>query len=400
MRNLTKTETALLSLISNALFENKIDPMDEIDWVKVEKEAYAQAVFTLAFYKHTNAPIEKYKQKIGLAVSNNLSVNADHVYVNRLMQESKIPYVILKGYASAYYYPEPMYRTMGDVDLLVPLDKFDNAKEIFLAEGYTPATEHHICHVSFKKGKSVIEVHFAPAGMPEGEAGELAKEYMADIFEKSVNIESADGKMVLPDAFHHGLILLLHTCHHLTGEGVGLRHLCDWAVFANSFSNEKFESIFKDKLEKIGLWKFAKLLTALAIKYLGMPEKKWAVEDVDDTILDQMIVDIFDGGNFGVKDNLRRHETMIISSRGKNGVGNTSMLKQFIKSVNDVVYLKWSASKKYKILLPFGWLFYGTRYVIKSILRKEKVNVVKTIDNANERREIYKQFGLFEMKNQ
>ena len=52
MRNLTKTESALLSLISNALFETPIKLDNDIDWTELEKEAYAQAVFTLAFYKN------------------------------------------------------------------------------------------------------------------------------------------------------------------------------------------------------------------------------------------------------------------------------------------------------------------------------------------------------------
>ena len=49
MRNLTKTESALLSLISNALFDTKLELDEDIDWNKLEKEAYAQSVFTLAF---------------------------------------------------------------------------------------------------------------------------------------------------------------------------------------------------------------------------------------------------------------------------------------------------------------------------------------------------------------
>lgn len=399
MRNLTKTESALLSLISNALFDTKLELDEDIDWNKLEKEAYAQAVFTLAFYKN-NAPIEKYKQKIGLGVSNNLSVNADHAYVNLLMNENGIPYVILKGYASAYYYPEPMYRSMGDVDFLVPAGKFDKAKEILISNGYTPNPENHICHISFKNGTSILELHFAPAGMPEGEAGEIAKEYMKDVFKTSKKIETPDGEMVIPDFFHHGLILLLHTCHHLTGEGVGLRHLCDWAVFANNFTNEQFEEIFKEKLKKIGLWKFVQLLTALSIKYLGMPKKAWATENEDDELLSQMMIDIFDGGNFGIKDNTRKHETMIISSRGKNGVGNTSMLGQFIKSMNNIVYLKWKISKKLKFLLPFGWLFYGTRYLIRMAFgKRDKININQTVEKANERRNIYKEFDLFETQN-
>ena len=91
---------------------------------------------------------------------------------------------------------------------------------------------------------------------------------------------------------------------------------------------------------------------------------------------------------------------MIISSRGKNGVGNTSMLGQFIKSINNIVYLKWKISKKLKFLLPFGWLFYGTRYLIRMAFgKRDKININQTVEKASERRNIYKEFDLFETQN-
>ena len=55
----------------------------------------------------------------------------------------------------------------------------------------------------------------------------------------------------MPSHFHHGLNLLLHTNQHLLGEGLGLRHLCDWAVFAAGFSDEEFRELFEEKLKAV-----------------------------------------------------------------------------------------------------------------------------------------------------
>jgi hypothetical protein len=243
-----------------------------------------------------------------------------------------------------------------------------------------------------------LEAHFEPAGVPKGKAGELVRSYFEDIFDTSVQIETDDGTFVVPDNFHHGLVLLLHTCHHLTGEGIGLRQLCDWAVFANSLSNDEFKILFEHKLKTIGLWRFAQLLTQISIRYLGMPEKEWAMENVDEELLNSIIKDIFTGGNFGAKDAQRISETLIISSRGKNGVGNSSMLRQLFISMNQIVYTKWPISKKLKILLPFGWCFYGGRYIVRMLLgKRKKINVNKVISSAKKRREIYKEFHLYEL---
>lgn len=96
-----------------------------------------------------------------------------------------------------------------------------------------------------------LEMHFNLAGIPEGKPGELVREYSKDIYEKASLCRLNNGEAMLPSPFHHGLIILLHTCHHMTGEGIGLRHLCDWAVFVNSLSDDEFRQLFEDRLKKI-----------------------------------------------------------------------------------------------------------------------------------------------------
>lgn len=400
MRELTTTELQLLSLLSNALFSNDTISLENADWTAIEKEALQQAVLPTAFSNSKIIPAnvkERVIKNITHILANNMTVNYNHVYTNELMSEHRIPYVILKGYASAYYYPNPILRSMGDVDFLVPLERFEEAKHILEEEGFIGNKENHICHIAYRRDGDHLELHFAPAGMPEGRAGETAHHYMEDVFSTATEIELDEGILLIPDAFHHGLILLLHTCHHMTGEGVGLRHLCDWAVFANHFSSEEFVSIFKDKLQAIGIWRFAQILTQLSSAYLGMPEKEWAMENIDQNLLKAMICDIFDGGNFGHKDEDRGQQTMIISSRAKNGVGNTSMFKQFVLSINNIIYLKWPLSRKWKILLPVGWLFYCARYAVKIALgKRRKISAAKMIAGASERRGIYKELHLFE----
>lgn len=400
LQNLTSTENALLSLVSNALFDAPLSLPEKLDWKKVADEAMAQAVLPLAFYRQTDILRESWPDGYSLLqriVSNSIKVDYNHSHLHRLMSDAGVPYVTLKGCASAFYYPQPIYRSMGDVDFLVAQADLERVGKVLEADGFTQLRQKHNCHIVYRKPGAHFEMHFEPPGIPEKKAGELVREYLKDIFAESVEIKTDTGSAVIPGDFHHGLILLLHTYHHLTGEGVGLRHLCDWAVFANSLSDTRFKEIFEEKLKSVGLWRFAQLLTQLAVFFLGMPEKRWAMENVDRDLLNKMISDIFAGGNFGCKDKNRSQETMMISSRGKNGVGNSSMAGQMIKSVNSAIYLKWPASKRFKILLPFGWVFYGTRYLIRVMTgKRQKINVSSTVRGAKRRRELYKEFHLYE----
>lgn len=43
-----------------------------------------------------------------------------------------VPYVILKGTAAAQYYPQPEYRTMGDVDIMTRREDLDKAYQQLL----------------------------------------------------------------------------------------------------------------------------------------------------------------------------------------------------------------------------------------------------------------------------
>lgn len=48
--------------------------------------------------------------------------------------------------------------------------------------------------------------------------------------------------------FHHGLVMLLHLFSHLTGARIGIRHLCDWALFLNSIEEKEFLKLFQEPI--------------------------------------------------------------------------------------------------------------------------------------------------------
>ena len=67
-----------------------------------------------------------------------------------------------------------------------------------------------------------------------------------DIITSAERGNVSEVEYMVPTAFHHGLVMLLHVAGHLINTGIGLRHLCDWAVFAAKFSDEEFCEMFED----------------------------------------------------------------------------------------------------------------------------------------------------------
>ena len=398
---MTSVHQALLQLLSKALFGRPVEPVD-IDWDQVLDEAAYQAVVQVTFsaidpHALPAKALDRWKAAAATTIAKNVRVINNHELLHKWMSQAGIPYVILKGCASAAYYPVPAYRSMGDVDFLVPREYVEKAGRVLEENGLKPWNEAHIAHIVYRKIQVLLEMHFDIAGMPHGEAGEKIKEYTKDIFEKATAQNVGMTQAVLPSPFHHGLILLLHTAHHMTGEGIGLRHLCDWAVFENRFSDAQFCALFEKKLKQVGLWRFAQILTALSIRYLGAEKREWADISNEDDLLEKLMDDIFHGGDFGVKDSERSNQAYIISSRGKSGVGKRSLIGQFFVSLNEVVYTRWPFAKKWKIVLPAGWVLFSVKQLVKIIKgKRKKVHLVKMVEGAKQRKKIYSRLKLYE----
>ena len=239
-------------------------------------------------------------------------------------------------------------------------------------------------------------MHWKPNGIPKDEYGELTKQYLTNIVETAIPCTIQGSECLVPSPFHHGLIMLLHTASHLINTGIGLRHLCDWAVFVDEFSDEEFKEMFEEKLKTIGMWRFAQILTQLSIVYLGMPSKEWCGSS-EQKYLETLMCDIFKSGNFGIKDSNRINQAKLITNAHKASVDETSLLKQFIRTMNEKAKIAMPIIKRVSILLPLGWIYVGVRHLIriqKGI--RPKIDVNDMVKGATERREIYKEFRLFE----
>lgn len=396
---LTPEENGVLALVSDALFSSSRIVPSDADWLGVWRECYMQGVGSLAF-SHTDASCldDKTAGLIKKTLKNrllvNISVSSAHALLHSIMTRNGIPYVILKGCVSALYYPDPVLRDMGDIDFLVPERYFESAVQALVECGFSSSHENHEIHTVFEKDSMRFELHRRPSGIPTGEPGKLIKGYFSDIFEKSTVLNTRFGSICVPSAFHHGLILLIHSAHHLTGEGLGLRHLCDWAAFENSFDENEFVLMFRERLEKVGLWNFACVLTEICVEYLGADERVFCRE-ADGQLCGEILRDIFSGGNFGQKNSDRAHEALIMP--GAEEQNKRSGLRRLFSSANRIVCQHWSIAAHLKFLLPVGWLFFGGRYILRSIFGKRpKINILSVSRETDERTAVYGKLKLYD----
>ena len=395
--NITEAQRALFNLIGHNLFGSPLEIAECVDWNEVVKESIAQSLPLLAFKDYRALPIdEKTAERLPgflrKCTATNISCFKGHGYLHRLMSENGIPYTVIKGAASSYRYPDPLLRTMGDVDFYVKPEYVDRAREVFVREGFVFDTNDHPFHLGMMKEALRLEMHYAPISSPDGEIGEIFKEYWSDICEKAVLTKDSFAEYYLPSDFHHGFILLTHLRSHMVQAGVGMRHVTDWAVFADSFSNEEFVEIFEKKLKRVGLWRFAKAVSLVSVVLFGMPHKEWMGEEYE--IARALAEDIAVGGNFGRRDKSRGLETIFIVDYKKTGRSSSGIRRAF-RAANEIVSRHWPSAKKIPILYPVGWVYFALRFLFKKLTGRIDAKAIDSYQKSGKRLKIYDSLKLF-----
>ena len=133
----------------------------------------------------------------------------------------------------------------------------------------------------------------------------------------------------------------------MLGEGLGLRHLCDWAAFLDRTANGAFWPDLLSFLESVGLLTFAKVLTKTCSLALGSACPIWA--DGEEALSRAVLEDVLAGGNFGRKDAVRAAGGLLISEHGKEGT-ERSMVKNAWRTLVHSTQLHYPQVKKTPVL--------------------------------------------------
>ena len=395
--NITKEQKMLFNLVGHNLFAAPLNIESGVDWDEVINESVAQSLPLIALKNYRELPIdqptsEKIQKLLKKCTMSNINCFKGHAYLHSLMTKNAIPYCIIKGAASSYYYPDPLLRNMGDVDFYVSPEHLDKAREVFVADGFEWSDTGSPHHFGLQKGRMGMEIHYAPIAIPNDEMRPIFHEYWSDICCDARLVKDVFSEYYLPSEFHHGFILITHFQLHLMPNGVGLRHLCDWVAFADKFSNEEFIEIFEQRLKRVGLWRLAQIISLAAVKHLGMSYKDWMGNDY--ATADALIEDIARGGNFGKREKDRGFEVLFISDR------NTSYSKQprfirAIRSMNILIRQRWKAAKKCPLLYPIGWVYFSMRFFYKKLTGRHKVKLMDSYKKSGKRIQLYQSLDLF-----
>lgn len=406
---LTANQTALLHFLSVAIHGQdaalKALPVSvsELNWKELMVESVKQSVTILALdgavAYNKEMPEKIYNDWLQLAAKSvfaGVQVMRAQQNMVRIMDENNLSYFILKGAASAAYYPKPDTRSFGDVDFLIAPSQQKTVEEKLVQNGYKRWNLEHDCHVVYLKKGEHLEMHFEISGIPYGKIGAKIRAFMVGAVDHYQVCSFENMKFHVPTPLYHGLIILLHMQHHMLGEGIGLRHLCDWACFVKKTHTQDFwHQILLPFLQDIGLYTYARVMTKTCAVYLHTPCPSWA-EDVSEQLCFEIMQDILTGGNFGRKDALRSQSYILVSQHGKTGTEHRAAYN-LIRKMDEIVKSNYPILKKAPYLYPFLYMYRSARFAFHQITGQRQ-SLAELVPAAKQRRSVYEQLHIFEIK--
>lgn len=324
------------------------------------------------------------------------SRSVEFIQLYKYLVDHGLKPLVMKGIICRELYPEPEQRASVDEDLLIEPDETDRYDEVFRSYGLFPEAgtdihkEHEITYRSPEKNL-YIEVHrnlFAP---------DSAFKDLNTLFEekKAVSERIYDTDVYTLDPTDHILYMICHAYKHFLYSGVGIRQMCDIALFSEYHKEAIDWQKIYDDCRRYKIDRYAAGVLRLCSNYLGMSYLPGQFRDVE---VDEvpMLEDILDGGLYGTSDMDRLHsstltmEAVSASQEGRrsNGLRN-SLFPSFEYMKQNYTYLE-----KKPWLLPAAWGQRIHKYLKDR--RNSRVDPGKTIEIGRRRIDLLKQYGIID----
>jgi len=309
------TIKAFFALIRAGLWEEDIQllPFGTINYKEIYRLAEEQSILGLvaAGVEHvvdTKVPKEEALAFAGYSLQIEQQNSLMNGFISGLIEklnESRITTILLKGQGIAQCYERPLWRSNGDVDLLLDEENYYKAKA-FLSNFSKVIEEENIksLHYAVSIEPWVVELHGTFRSGLGKKIDAVIDEVQRLVFENNqVRIwKNGVTGIKIPSQDNDSFFVFTHILQHFFKGGIGLRQVCDWCRLLWTYRSELDNKLLEQRLRQAGLITEWKTFAALAVNTLGMPKdvmplyedpKKWSRK------ANRVLSLIMETGNFG-----------------------------------------------------------------------------------------------------
>lgn len=315
-------EQLFLLLLKAGLWGNKVELpyYAEKDLIEVYRLASEQSVVGLIAAGIERVKVSNSKftvpQTLALTIAGevlqieqrNKAMNAFVAQLIEKLREYDIYVNLVKGQGIAQCYEKPLWRSSGDVDLLLSDSNYDKAKTL-LAPLATSVEEENTYtkHIGMVINGWEVELHGNLRSELSCKIDRGLDEITKNVFFGG-NVRSWMNGMTqvfLMGANNDVVYVFTHILQHFFRGGIGLRQVCDWCRLMWTYRDKLNFELIESRIKKMGLMTEWKVFYNLASRYLGMPDEfqvscsMFQVDSRFDKKADRVMELILESGNFG-----------------------------------------------------------------------------------------------------
>ena len=321
MRN-NDNQQVFFALLRAGLWEKEVRllPFGRVDYQDVLRLAEEQSVIGLiaAGMEHvsdTRIP----KMDLLQAVGHTLQIEDQNKAMNHFigvlttqLRNEGISSVLVKGQGIAQCYERPMWRTSGDIDLLLDRESYEKAKKVL---GRRALHENREGLYNFHQAITIngweVELH----GTMRTNLGTRIDNELDSIQAKCIQNneyrmwENEGESIILPSPDNDVVFVFTHILQHFFRGGIGLRQIFDWCRLLWTYREQLDLQLLESRLRRMGLVTEWKAFGMLAVEWLGMPAEAMPFIDVSYRKKARRILRlVMETGNFGHNRDVSYHE--------------------------------------------------------------------------------------------
>lgn len=213
------------------------------------------------------------KVQMGKYLRQHMRLNMDLGTVFTHLQANGLHPVLLKGQGCATYYPNPVLRATGDLDIYIGEKDYEKGKQACQTLGCKECEKETKKHIGYKYGETEIEVHrFVEPLMHPGHHRyyqKLSQEQLAT--PRTVSLGGVS--FPIPPASFNALQCFMHIWHHFCQGGIGLRQLVDFAFILYQDHSQIDAPALQTHLKKLGRLQARQIIGCLVVDLLGLPSE-------------------------------------------------------------------------------------------------------------------------------
>lgn len=308
-------QKVFLELVRAGLWERDVElqKYGDIGFSKILRLAQEQSVVGLVAAGLERVTDMKVPQTIAFTFAGEVLQieqrnKAMNEFVARLIEKLRandIYTLLVKGQGIAQCYEKPLWRSSGDVDLLLSEDNYEKAKKVLLPLASSVEQEFvFLKHLGMTIDGWEVELHGSQRPRLTKRIDRAVDEVQGDVFYggKVRSWMNGQTQLFLPAPDEDVIFVFTHILHHYYQEGIGLRQICDWCRLLWTYKDSLDCGLLESRLRKMGLMSEWRAFAAYAVDYLGMPQydvplyssdKKWLkkAKRINDFVMEV--------GNFG-----------------------------------------------------------------------------------------------------